>query len=392
MHNPPSVRATRRPDVPCATRDCAQPHLTIDLDALRANYRAAGQACSPAKTGAAVKANAYGLGIAPVARALCAEGCETFFVATTIEGAELRQCLAPAALPEIFILDGVQAGEWAIAFEHGLSPVINSSQQLRTWLKARAEQNSDLCAAIHVDTGMNRLGFRFDDFAQVLNAPDALRNANITMVMSHLACADTPDHPMNRKQLKHFREIVALVSATNPEIRFSLANSGGVFMGPDFGFDLTRPGIALYGGLPHLNREHVMRPVASLTAPILQFSEVHPGESVGYGAEFTASSTRRTATVALGYADGFLRSGAHGGYGFYDNVRTPILGRVSMDLIVVDMTDAPPAIEGEQIEFLGPHVLLDDVADIAGTAAYEVLTRLGPRCMRTYLGEVAWPS
>lgn len=375
---------THSPDIN-AMFDVA-PHLTVDLTALRANYRTLASVSGAPATGAAVKANAYGLGVEPVAKALAAEGCQDFFVATVGEGQHLRKLIGPDAA--IFVLNGVFAPQIPAAVAARLTPVINSPEQWSDWMAARTA-HPEATAGLHLDTGMNRLGLSAKETEDVLGSPEQIQNANLALIMSHLACAPEPDHPLNARQLDAFTHRAHAIKTHASSARLSLANSGGVYLGHAYGFDLTRPGIALYGGDPHDGGEVRMRTVVTVSAPILQIRTLDTGESVGYGADYVASRPVRSATVALGYADGFLRSASGAGYGVVDERRAPILGRVSMDLIALDITHIANVRPGDQVEFLGPQARLDEQAALAGTAAYEFLTRLGPRCVRTYQGDDA---
>lgn len=349
--------------------------LIVDLDALAHNFAVLRALAGGAEVAAVVKADGYGLGAAAVARRLAAEGGRTFYVARLAEGEALR-----AALPQgdIRVLDGCPEDAAARLQAARLTPVLSSLDQVETW---RAAGGGD--AALHVDTGMNRLGLAPEEAAALVASRDRLGGVEVTAVLSHLACAEDAAHPMNARQ----RERLASAAALFPGVRVSLANSAGVLLGPDYAFDEVRPGIALYGGGPRGATDPRLRPVATLTAPVLQVRTVRPGESVGYGAAFTAERTLLVAVVAAGYADGVLRAGAPGLYGFLDGRRLPVLGRVSMDLLALDASDQPAARPGAPVELIGPNVPLDEVAAACGTLAYEVLTRLAPRAERTWLGQ-----
>lgn len=315
-----------------------------------------------------VKADAYGLGVGPVGRALRAAGARSFFVALAEEGALLRAALGPG--PTIHVFAGLMAGDEALCREHGLIPCLDSPAQV-----ARALAAGDIACAIQVDSGMNRLGMEPAELEAL--APDIAR-LRPSLVMSHLACADEPAHPMNALQ----REAFVAVAAGLPGARRSLAATGGVALGEAFHFDLTRPGIGLYGGLPFEGA----RPVVRLELPVIQVREVAAGESVGYGAAWTAARPSRIATLGAGYADGLIRAmGQAGGvWVFAGEVACPLVGRVSMDLVTVDVTELAevPAM----LEILGARQGVDDLAARAGTIGYEILTSLGPRYERVYLG------
>jgi alanine racemase len=363
-----------------------RPRLTIDLDALARNYARCRQAAGAAETAAVVKADAYGLGADAVARRLIAEDCRTLFVANVEEGARLR-AVAPSA--RIYVLGGLMAGHEDRVLALGLSPVLNEPAQLDRWIAARRRIGSTATAGLFLDTGMNRLGLSSAQAETVLTHDD-LAGDEIDLLVSHFACSSTPSHPMNAEQIAHFSRLIPRFRARFPAARASLANSGGVFLGECACFDVTRPGVALYGGAPHDDRSVMMEAVATLEAPILQVRELAPGDRVGYGADYVVNQPTRAATVAIGYADGFLRAGGGRGYGVVAGSRAAILGRISMDLITLDVTGAGEAAHpGALVELLGKSALLDDQAEAAGTANYELLVRLGARCERRYVGAAA---
>ncbi len=321
-----------------------------------------------------VKADAYGLGATTIARRLYAEGARRLFVARIEEGEALRAGLSGREAV-IYVLDGCTPGDAERLDAAALIPVLSSPTQMHAW--AQNAPRGGRPAALHVDTGMNRLGFTAEDAQALSRARGRMGRLEVTHVLSHLACAEDAADPMNAAQLARFREVRALF----PQARASLANSAGVHLGREYAFDAVRPGIGLYGAGPGAPNA-----VATFEAPILQLRTVRRGESVGYGATFTALSSLTTATLGAGYADGVLRALSGRGYGVWNGRRLPFLGRVSMDLLVVDVTDAPGARPGDLVQLLGPEVALDAVAATAGTIAYEVLTRLAPRTPRTYLG------
>jgi alanine racemase len=339
--------------------------LSVDLDALARNYRTleriAGVTVTPV-----VKADGYGLGAAAVARRLMAEGAQTFFVARISEGVLLREALGPA--PVIYALDGCH-GEGAPGELRGanLRPVLNQPAQISAWLNSGGGSS-----ALQIDTGMNRIGVRPED------APEPF--AGLELVMSHLACADEPEQPMNRRQRDRFAE----VAQRYPGATRSFANSGGCFLGPDFAFDQVRPGICLYGSGPTGRPDARIAPVATLLVDILQVRDVPTGESIGYSRGFIADRPMRVATCAAGYADGILRSYSPEGQVWVGGEMRPMLGRVSMDVIAVDITglDVSP---GDQVEVFGANRLLDDAAAASRTIAYELLTGIMPRVPRRYL-------
>lgn len=340
--------------------------LLIDLQAIVANWRALGALSGQARAAAVVKANAYGLGAERVAPALYAAGAREFFVALASEGRAIRPHLGNDA--RIFVLSGHMEGEDLT----GLVPVLNSPAQ---FFRDRALRPRGQFA-IQLDTGMNRLGFEPAEWAGLRAEIVAL---GPQLIMSHLACADEPDHRANAEQLAVFREMT-----DGTGIPRSLAATGGILLGPDFHFDITRPGIGMYGGLPYADAQ----PVVRLSLPVIQTRDVLPGECVGYGYSWQVSAPRRIATLAAGYADGLFRTLSSGPDGprvsFFAGERAvPLVGRVSMDLITADVTDLPdvPA----SLDLIGPRQGVDQVADACGTIGYEVLTSLGSRYPRTYL-------
>ena len=361
--------------------------LTIDLDALRANWGALNRASGAAECAGVIKADAYGLGLDRIARALVAEGCETLFVATLAEARTVR--LAHPAVT-IYVLDGLLPGAAAHYAGFDLRPCLSSLAEVREWAAWCDATGRRLRAAVHIDTGMHRLGLPASEVAALAGPErDLFGHFDLALVMSHLACADTPGHPMNGEQLARFQAL----RATLPPAPASLSNSGGVFLGADYHFDLVRPGIALYGGRVLEDRPNPMQWVVRLQARILQVRDVDVGQPIGYGATFHAERASRVATIACGYADGFLRalsgpSGKPGPVGFIGEHPVPVVGRVSMDLITVDVTDVPDklAIRGGWVEVLGARTTIDDLTDRAGTIGYELLTRLGRRVHRVYAG------
>lgn len=339
--------------------------LTVDLDALAANYRTL-ERVGGVPVHPVVKADAYGLGAAACAERLMREGARTFFVARTHEGERLRAALGGA--PAIYVLDGCLAGRAARLREADLRPVINTGAQLAEWRAA----GGGACG-LQIDTGMNRLGFRPEA------APEPFEG--LDLVLSHLACADDPAEPMNARQ----RDAFAAAAARYPGTVRSFANSGGVFLGSDYGFDASRPGICLYGGGPEGRPDDRIRAVATLAAEVLQVRDVPAGESVGYSRGFIADTPRRIATVAAGYADGVLRSYSPDGQAWIGGALRPVVGRVSMDVCAVDATGLEVAV-GEPVELFGPNRMLDEAAAAAGTVAWELLTSVGARVQRRYVG------
>lgn len=355
--------------------DLFDARLSLDLDALAANHAVLRAAAGGAEVAPAVKADAYGVGAAVVADRLWAEGARSFFTARLSEGLALRQSLGDREAT-IYVLDGVTPGSGDALEAARLTPVLNSLPQIEAWnTHARGKR---LRAALHVDTGMNRLGLRLEEVRVLLGAMDRLKHVEITQVMSHLACANEPDHPLNRRQLERFEEAAALF----PHAHRSLANSAGIFLGPDYCFDQVRPGISLYGGGPHDVPDARIKAVATLEAPIMQTRNVPRGEAIGYGATFTASDNTRVAILAAGYADGVPRSAHPNGHVWFDGKRRRVLGRISMDLMAVDITDCDAARPGALVQIFGPDLPVDEAAAAAGTTSYELLIRVAARVPR----------
>lgn len=343
--------------------------LEVDLAAIRANWRAL-DARTSAETGAAVKADAYGLGLARVAPALAEAGCRTFFVAIAEEGAELRRVLGPG--PAIYVFSGMMEGDAPVLDAAQLIPLLNTPRQIANLRKlSRA-----IPYGVQLDTGMNRLGLEPADLAALDGAPSAP-----VLAMSHLACSDTPSHDQNAVQRAAFEAMTAAPALSG--VPRSLAATGGVLLGAPFAYDLTRPGIGLYGGAPFAEAA----PVVRVTVPVIQIRDVAAGESVGYGASYLAEAPRRIATIAAGYADGLHRALGAGAAAYApDGTGLPTAGRISMDLIGLDVTDAPDLAEGDAVELIGPNQRVDVLAGAAGTIGYEFLTSLGLRYARRYNG------
>ncbi len=359
--------------------------LTIDLDALAANYPTRRELAAPAVGAAVVKADGYGLGAEPVTRRLAQEGCRHFFVAHLDEGRALRPVLTRESA--VYVLSGPPPGSGAEMERHGLIPVLNSMQQIEEWQALSRRHGRPLAAVLQFDTGMSRFGLCWDEALALARDPELLDGILPTLLMSHLGCADTPGHPLNAEQLGRFRDFLRLL----PGNRASLAASFGTFLGPDYRFDMIRPGGALYGVNPAPGQPNPMRPVIRLQGRVVQSRWIPAGASVGYGARFTANAPCRIATVAVGYADGFLR--ASGGRGAAtlssdDPTTLPIVGRVSMDCLCLDVTalggaDLPA---GTAVDLIGPQRSLEQAAEAAGTIGYELLAALGHRYHRHYIG------
>ena len=353
--------------------------LHIDLSAVQANWRRFGALAPGCDVAAMVKADAYGLGATAVAPALADAGCREFFVAEPGEGIALRHVLPDA---DIFVLSGASPGTEATLDEHRLVPVLISLAQVERWA-AHARQHGGRRGSVHLDTGMNRTGLDPAETELLLDDPTMLDGIDIAHVMSHLACADDPEHDLNARQLARFRAIRARLQSG----RASLANSPGVGLGADYHFDHVRPGVGLYGADPTPDTRLDLQPVVSLAAPVLQVRRAGDGDTVGYSATHRLDGDRTIATIGVGYGDGYSRAASGRGHVAFAGRRAPIVGRVSMDLITVDVTDLPADVEvreGTTAELIGPTITVDDVAAAAGTIAYEVLTNLGRRYARSH--------
>src|SRR5476651_1101892 len=358
--------------------------LTVDLAAIAANWRGlrdAGRASGRTVDCAAVlKADAYGTGATMVGPRLAAEGCRHFFVAHIDEGIALR-----AVLPEhpIYVLNGLLANTDGDFVEHGLTPVLNHMGQLNAWRAAAQRFNRALDAVIHVDTGMHRLGFGQDEAQALINERGRLRGLRLALLMSHLVVSEEPANPINGEQLSRFRNFVRAM----PGAPASFANSSGIFLGPDYHFDLMRPGAALYGINPLPDQSNPMLPVVTLDARILQVRKIDTFQTVGYGGAWRAARPSRVATIALGYADGYFRILINRTHVHLAGHRVPVIGRISMDLSTIDVTEVPEAQcqPGDSVEILGAHMTPDDLAEHARTNAYEVMTSLGRRYARVYV-------
>jgi alanine racemase len=359
--------------------------LTIDLDAVVANWRKLEKTGVPAECAGVVKADAYGCGIDPVTRALAAAGCKTFFVATLDEARAARSATKSAA---IYVLDGFFQNCGDAFAQIDCKPVIGDLNELAEWDLFCRRTGWSGGAAIHIDTGLNRLGLTVVE-AQSLVPRIAAGDHGITLVMSHLACAETLNHPLNAKQVAAFREIASRFSG----VPASLASSSGIFLGSQFVFELVRPGAAIYGVNPTPEADNPMQGVVDLKARIVQIRNVERGDSVGYGATWTARRPTRLAIVAAGYADGYFRAagsndGTRGAEAVAAGKRCPVAGRISMDLLAIDITDLPnnAVRRGHLVTLIGEGVTVDELAHHYGTTGYEVLTSLGRRYARVYKG------
>lgn len=387
------------PMLPDASHDGVDPRiaggrLTVDLAALVENYRLLQKQAAPARVAGVVKADAYGLGATRVGPALWAAGCRTFFVALPQEGVNLRAALPDA---DIFVLNGTFGPEAAPVFAaHRLIPVIGSTADISCWEAFGWNDGATpRPCAIHIDTGMNRLGLTLEE-ARSFAADNALTGAlTPRLIMSHLACGDDASHPLNQRQMESFQAVREIFNG----VESSLSNSAGIFLGSNFSFDLVRPGIGLYGGQPFNGSENPMHPVATLEARVVQVRHARAGETASYGAYGKIERDAVIAIVSTGYADGYHRSSsfagvplrqsvASGGHGFIHGKRVPILGRVTMDLTLFDVTDLGPegVAVGDWIELFGKNISVDEAASAAGTISYEMLTSLGRRYHRHYVG------
>lgn len=373
------------PDLP---ENTGQPVLTIDLPAIQSNWRSLRDKAGGARTAGVVKSNGYGCGASAVASALKDAGCNLLFVATLDEALSLR---AENTLDRVSIavLNGCIENQRDIFKNNRLLPILNSLDNYKSWMTFQRSEGTELPFALHIDTGMNRLGMSASDAAAIASDPD-FTTAPVLFAMSHLACADTPDNPKNSEQATAFADAAAPLRKVIPDLPLSLANSAGIYLGPDFCLDIVRPGIALYGGQPISGKRLPLETVIHLHAPVLQVHDVAAGQGVGYGATHVTSRKSRIATVPLGYGDGILRAAGNEGYGFIGDTKVPMVGRVSMDLITLDVTDAPEADvhPGAWVEILGKNVSADQLGAAAGSFGYEILTGLGDRYSRRYINPV----
>jgi alanine racemase len=359
--------------------------LTVDLSAVEANWRALSRRATPSECGAVIKADGYGCGIERVAHRLFRAGCRTFFVADLAEAKATRNAASESA---IYVLSGLMPKSASTFAELRARPVIGSLVELAEWDAFCNTNQWRGGAALHVDTGMNRLGISANE-AAALAPRIRSENHGITLLMSHFACSELPEHPLNDRQIKLFREVRMLYRG----IPSSLANSSGIFLGNAAHCDMVRPGVALYGVNPTPGKSNPMRPVIELQARILQVRGVTRGETIGYDAQWTAKRATRVAVVAVGYADGFMRAASStdetpGGSVIVAGQRCPIAGRISMDLLTIDITDLPDNAvrRGDLATLIGHEISVDDLASAAGTIGYEVLTSLGKRYHRVYRG------
>ncbi|MFT0892364.1 alanine racemase [Pseudochelatococcus sp. G4_1912] len=360
--------------------------LEIDLGAIRANYRLLQSRLAGARCGGVVKADAYGLGALHVAPALLAEGCRDFFVAHIDEAFALQPVLPPDAT--LYVLNGITREAVRACAQAAIVPVLNSCDQVNAWREEAQRLARPLPAVLQIDTGMSRLGLTPAEVAELVGDVGAFVGLDVRFIMSHLACADEPSHPANSEQLANFEQTRTLMLKHPALARagYSFANSAGIFLGADYHFDIVRPGVALYGVNSQPDSKNPMHSVVRLFTRVVQTREIMADAHIGYGYSFTASGPTRVATLAVGYADGWLRSQSGRGSGWCEGYQLPILGRVSMDSMSVDISAVPDGLihSGTPIELIGPHQTVDDVAIAAHTIGYEILTSLGHRYQRVY--------
>lgn len=357
----------------------AQATLTIWRDHILNNYAYCDNLSSGAECSAVVKANAYGMDIDQIAPALFNDtGCKTFFVANLAEAGKLRQAV-PEAI--IYVLGGILPSHIPYYIAHNIRPVLNDLAQIRAWADCQ-DSNRPTCA-IHFDTGINRLGLTNAERETFFNDSALQKKLNVALVMSHLACADTPDHPMNQQQLNDFKTIRKYF----PDTPASLANSGGILLGPEYHFDMVRPGLILYGGNPtNRNLPEPIKSVFQIDGTILQLRKLEAGQAVGYDATWTAEKPCHIATINIGYADGYPQLFGNCGWAYLKNTKVPIVGRVSMDMITLDVTDINPELVkvGGMVELIGGHITLEMASEVSTLSQYEILTGVGDRYQRIY--------
>ena len=355
--------------------------LEINIDSIIHNYQLINNKVGNTECAAVLKADAYGMGASVIAKALDKAGCSTFFVATIDEGIELRACFSKDE-NQIAVLSGLLEGSEDIFYSNKLTPVLNDTEQTKKWAIYNKQKKISAPSILHIDTGMNRLGLTINELYDIIKNPTELKELHVEWIMSHLACGDQPRDIMNEKQLSVFLN----AKKEFPNVKASLANSAGVFLGQSYHLDMVRPGIALYGSGSGSIPSKPLKQVIKLYSRILQIRTLSTGASVGYGASYRVSEATRVATVGLGYADGYLRSLSNCSWVFFNGLRLPVIGRISMDYITIDITQiASEKIQtGDFIEIIGDKFTLDDLATVANTVPHELLTRLGTRHHRIY--------
>lgn len=376
----PSSLQAQGSDIPASTSTV----LDVDLEAIAHNYRFVQEKIGHRVCAPAIKANAYGLGMIPVGKALWAIGARDFFVATLEEGITLRQHLPFAT---IYVLNGLWAGTESLIHRHQLTPVLGDLGQVVKWKQFAHKVDELLPAILQVDTGLVRLGLSLAEVQKLAKSSKELEGVSLKYLMSHLACAYQPDHIYNVAQRDAFLQAQKLF----PEVPVSLSGSGGMFQGSEYFFDMVRPGRILYGSTFTAGEDFIgkVKHVITLRARILQIQDVPQGHSVGYDQTYRAEKPLRLATLGIGYADGYFRCLSNRGYGFINGVRVPVVGRISMDLMTVDVTNVPEnmAYPGAWVELINADMTIDDLATLADTVSWEILTRLGERPFRRYIGE-----
>lgn len=358
--------------------------LRIDLAALAANWRILAARSDPAECAAAVKGDAYGLGLIEVSRTLIETGCRTFFVAHLSEARRFRDAFG--ADPVLYVLNGLLPGSAPEYATLDARPVMGSAEEVEEWRRFRADHAGPACA-LYVDTGFHRLGFDDDDLIRLATTPGWQEGLDIALLIGHLACADDPAHPMNQRQLARFEKVREAL----PGLPASIGNSGGLLLGPPYHLDLVRPGISLYGGRAQPGEPEIVSPVVTLEAPVIQVRSAAAGDTVGYSATYRFRRPSKIALLSIGYADGFPRalSGTDdvpGGNVWFGEAPAPVIGRVSMDITAVDVTGIDERLtrRGAYAEIIGPHQSADILAAASGTIDYEIFTRLGSRFERIY--------
>ncbi len=357
--------------------DFAPATLTISLDAIAANYKIF-QSNTSGDVAGVLKANAYGTGAEEVFKTLRGLGCKNFFIATPDEGEQLRKLDKDVS---IYLLGGVQKDTFDFLISQNITPILHSFEEMAVY--GAAVKNTKLPAILHFDTGMNRLGFGHEEMQKLLSDLSVLTPFNLQYVMSHFVASEVKDSPLNARQAQDF----SAIAAHFPQVKKSLCNSSGIFRNKGWHYDLVRPGFSMYGGNPTPETTNPVRSVVTLEAKILQTLAVKKGETAGYNHTYTFEKDTTTATLGIGYADGFLRSGSNRAKFYWNGQPCPIRGRVSMDLIIVEighLTGKPPQI-GDTMEILGPHQNVDQLANDCQTNGYEILTSLGPRYKRVYV-------
>jgi alanine racemase len=354
--------------------------LEINLSHLAENYRLFQDKVGPdCAVAGVVKADAYGLGLKPVVEKLDSLNCPQYFVATLDEAVQLRQLNGQSP---VAVLGGLFHGAEEDYIAQKITPVLNSPDDISRWQELAKEKAETLSAFLHIDTGMNRLGLSHDETQKIIDDPALLDGIDVKIIMSHFACADEKDHPLTAQQHALFSDVISAF----PQSSHSLANSPGLFRSETYHYDLVRPGIGLYGGNPTPETDNPMKPTVSLKSRILQIRHCKKGETIGYGASHKFDRDTMTATIGLGYADGFLRTADRQKTFYYNDVPCPVIGRVSMDLVTIDLSGVKEnPTSGEMIEIIGPNQTIDDLAADLGTIPYEILTSLGQRYHREYI-------